>query len=278
MTADTLIMPVVSQDDLDAIMDLVRVVQWPHRRGDVAMMLDLGSGRVVVDDKRRVRAVGLWWPFTPDFARIGLVIVAPDAQGCGLGRRLMKQILADTGDRSVKLLATEAGYPLYEKLGFVPVGGCRQYQGVYTGAPDDDPAIRDGVAEDLDALLALDGPAFGAGRATALRALMAAGRTAILTGDDGIDGYAIERAFGRGAVVGPIVARSEDAAIRLFRALARTGYVRVDMPVEAETFGRHVARYGLAPVAVDSPVMVLGDWPAPTGDHKVFGLASHALG
>lgn len=278
MTTDTLLMPDASLDDLDGIMDLVRAVQWPHRRGDIEMLIRLGAGRVVVGDRDEILGGALWWAFEPAAARLGMVIVSPDAQGRGIGRRLVEQVLADTDGRSVKLLATEAGKPLYDTLGFLSVGACRQHQGPYTSEPAGDPAIRLATTPDLPEILALDAPVFGARREPALRALMEAGKAVVLIDAGAVTGYAMERKFGRGSVVGPIVARNDDDAIRLFRALARPGFVRVDIPAEAEALGNHLTSCGLESLGADSPVMVRGAWPDPTGPCRVFGLASHALG
>lgn len=278
MTAPTLDIAAVQDSDLDAVTDLVKALKWPHRREDLALFMRLGAGRAARDAEGRVLGVALWWAFEPAAARIGLVMVSPDAQGRGIGRRLVEQVLEDTGDRSMMLLATEAGKPLYDKLGFVTVGACRQYQGNYDGAPADDAGLRSAHPDDLAAILALDTAAFGVGRAPVLRALMQVGRVAVLDDGTGITGYAIEREFGRGTVVGPIVAASEADAIRLFQALARPGFVRVDAVVGQESFAGHLTAHGLAAVGADSPSMLRGSWPEARGSARVFAMSSHALG
>ena len=116
---DTITLPPVSMADLDAILDLVAAVRWPHRHADIAALIELGHGRTVRDETDgRTVAVGLWWPFGEASARLGLVIVAPDSQGRGIGRRLVQALLTDAAPRSVMLLATTAGRPLYDTLGW----------------------------------------------------------------------------------------------------------------------------------------------------------------
>jgi hypothetical protein len=85
------------------------------------------------------------------------------------------------------------------------------------------------------------------------------------------------RAFGRGSVVGPVVATTEPDAIALFNATARPGFMRVDRPSDAADFGRHLTACGLA-LDSESPAMVRGDWPAATGPQRIYALAGHALG
>ncbi|MDF1790279.1 MAG: GNAT family N-acetyltransferase [Thalassobaculaceae bacterium] len=278
MTADPLDITSVQEADLDAVTALVKVLQWPHRREDIALFMRLGTGRVAKDAAGTLLGVALWWGFEPAAARLGLVMVSPDVQRRGIGRRLVEQVLADSAGRSMRLLATEAGKPLYDTLGFVAVGACRQYQGIYAGEPEDDAGIRAARSEDLATITALDTTAFGAGRAATLRVLMAAGRTAVLEDGAGVAGYAIERDFGRGTVVGPIVATHDADAIRLFKALARPGFVRVDTPVGSDRFPAHLVAQGLAAAGADSLVMVRGTWPAPAAGARIFALSSHALG
>ena len=90
-------------------------------------------------------------------------------------------------------------------------------------------------------------------------------------------GYAIERAFGRGSVIGPVIAATEPDAIALFKAAARPGFVRVDRTLDAPSFGRHLTACGLA-LDSESPVMLRGDSPAATAPQRIYALASHALG
>lgn len=278
MTASPLAYDPVQLEDLDAVTDLVKVLHWPHRREDIALFMRLGAGRVARDDAGVLVGVALRWAFAPAAARLGLVMVAPDSQGRGIGRRLVEQVLEDAGERAMMLLATTAGKPLYDTLGFQTVGACRQYQGPYEGRPVSDPQIRPATPHDMPALLALDRAAFGAGRPAVLQALSEIGRVAVIDTGSGITGYAIERTFGRGSVVGPILAASEEDATRLFRALALPGFVRVDAPVGVQEFAGYIESQGLAPIAGDSPVMVRGSWPEPSGEARLFALSSHALG
>lgn len=272
-------MPPVTGADLDAVTALVQTLKWPHRPEDVDLFMRLGRGRIVRDDADgRMMGVALWWTFGDQLARLGLVMIDPQSQGRGIGRRLVEQILTDSADRTMVLLATEAGLPLYEKLGFQTIGGNRQIQGTYSEAPSEDPAIRPATSQDFPAILALDSAASGADRVDLLRAMTDIGRTIVRVEKDRITGYAIERTFGRGSAVGPIVAESEDDAIRLFRAAARPGFTRVDCPSDASDLAAHLQTAGLVAVEGESPVMVRGSWRPPENPQRIFALSSHALG
>lgn len=269
--------PASSASDVDAVAALVTAIRWPHRRADVETLMALGHGRVARDpDDGSLLGVGLWWPFGPRAARVGLVIVAPRNQGRGLGRRMMETLIADAG-RPIMLLATRAGRPLYDRLGFVEVGGVCQHQGECQGVARPDPRIRPASGADLLEILRVDAEATGLHRADMLRRLLGDGSAAVLVERGGVTGYAIERPFGRGSVIGPIVAPAEADAIALFDALARPGFVRVDRVSTAGGLGAHLAARGLA-LDSECPAMVLGDWPAEVAPPRLFALASHALG
>lgn len=274
---DTISLDPAVPADLDLVAPLVTAVNWPHRRADVQILMELGHGRVVRGDGGRFLGVGLWWSFGADAARLGLVIVAPEAQGRGIGRRLVETLLADAAGRSVTLIATTAGRPLYDRLGFVEIGSNCQHQGEYSGHPHADPRVRPATADDRGAILALDADAFGVERHRVIDRLAAAGRVFVATEAGSVTGYAIERESGRGSVVGPVVAASEADAAALFWAAARPGFTRVDRPSHAMSFGRVLTGSGL-PQASESAVMLRGDWVVSRGPHLVYGLASHALG
>lgn len=274
--ADTAILRPVEPTDLDAAHGLYTAIRWPHRRDDVAALIELGQGWITAEGDTTL-GIGLWWAFGERAARLGSVIVAPGAQGRGLGRRIMDALLADTGDRAVMLAATEAGKPLYEKLGFVVVGGVLQHQGHYVATPTSAAFVRDARETDFDAVVALDAAAFGTERKGALGSLLEAGHGFVVDRGNGIEGYAIDRDFGRGRVVGPIVATTEADAIALFDAAARPGFVRVDITEASPLLEAHLIARGLP--RVDTEVtMRRGAWPPATGPARTFALASHALG
>ncbi len=62
---------------------------------------------------------------TPTYGFIGDVYTRPGYRGRGYAKRLSQHVLAwlqARGVRMVRLLASEAGRPLYEALGFHPSG------------------------------------------------------------------------------------------------------------------------------------------------------------
>ena len=264
--------------DIQAVMALVVAAEWPHRAEDIEAAMTLGHTWLARDNEHeRLAGIGVWWDFGTAAGRIGLVIVSADYQGRGIGRSLVEHLLADADPRALMLLSTNAGQSLYGKLGFRTIGRAQRHQGHCRREPMADPRIRMTTRDDHERLSQLDHMAVGARRGDILAHLFQAGHTRVLSHQGEIVGYAVERPFGLGSVVGPIVAASETDAIALFNASVRPGFVRVDRPMEAALFGQHLTNCGLAGDEV-SDVMVLGEWPALSGPAHVFAMAGHAWG
>jgi GNAT superfamily N-acetyltransferase len=271
-------------DDLAAMHHLAQQMSWPHRAEDCAQLFALGAGTVAVDAMGRTAGVGLRWSFGYDVGTIGLVLVAPDQQGRGIGRALMTALIADSEPRALMLNATAEGLPLYEKLGFISTGFVRQHQGRLAEArvlpPAPDVPLRRAVRADRAALCALDAAVFGADRSALIRSLLASGDAWLVDRAGQPAGFAILRAFGRGMIIGPIVASSEDEAIALVAAAAKAappGMLRVDIPANAEGLAAWLAAAGLP--AIDTvTVMLRGNWPATWQGLQRFGLALQAWG
>src|SRR5512144_661566 len=79
--------------DLAAMHRLAQQMSWPHRAEDCAQLFALGAGTVAVDAAGLTVGVGLRWSFGRDVGTIGLVLVAPDRQGRGIGRALMTALI-----------------------------------------------------------------------------------------------------------------------------------------------------------------------------------------
>jgi GNAT superfamily N-acetyltransferase len=267
-----------SLDDLPRVMPLVASVGWPHRAEDVAPALALGKiWRAMDPDTGDLLGIAVWWPMEPNAGRVGLVIVSPDAQGHGIGRALMDRVLDDTGPRSLKLLATKEGQPLYEKLGFKSVGRSQKHQGVFEGTPKPHPTVARAGIEDLAAIARIDERVLGVNRGDIPRHLFETGEVNVLHKDGEISGFAILRPFGKGYVLGPLVAESEGDALALLHATVKPGLLRVDRFTEAEHLGERLSGLGLKGLEV-TDIMVRGDWPAGDATLRAFAMASHAWG
>lgn len=283
--ADT---PIAFQDfaepHLDGAHRLSVEARWPHRREDWALVMDLSQGVAALDGERVV-GTAFVTPFGPA-ATINMVIVAEAMRGRGLGRALMERVLAAAGPRDARLTATADGLPLYEKLGFRATGMIHQHQGVPSVPPPVPGSVAWAETPDLDTLAALDRIASGMERRPLLDRLARLGRFAVLTDAGAVTGFAALRAFGRGEVIGPVVAPDPQAAMALidFVIANRPGaFLRVDTPDPA-ALSAFLESRGLARAGDGIPMVRGGDAPAATGAApagpaaKTYALASQALG
>ena len=262
---------------------LSAAVGWPYRIEDWAMALDLGHGLVALDGSSVFGSI-MWWPFGESHATLGSIIVSPGRQGQGHGRRLMEAALAETGARAIFLNATREGLPLYTKMGFREVGMVCQHQGVPHRNGRDVTVhggrIRALSHDDIADTVALDARATGWQREMLLRRIIADGEGMISETGGRIDGYALCRRFGRGHVIGPVVADDEQVAralISVWMDRHSDGFVRVDTP-SSNGLSDWLVSQGLP--KVDSVVTMAravapNDPPAPP---RVFALASQAFG
>ena len=272
----------VTARDIPEIFALSQAVAWPHREEDLRFFLALGEGVAATGPDDAVEGCAAWWPFGPAVATVGLVIVRPELQGRGIGKALLQHVLHAAGVRRLHLHATEAGKALYERSGFVPVGLLRQHQGVVQPGPDigRSSRVRSLRPDDRAAILALDAAASDADRSALLDGLAAIGRGSMHEEDGRMTGFAFRRAFGRGEVLGPLVAETSAAALALLEAGARAAdgsFLRVDTPVDDEDFRHALSAMGLPEIATAIP-MVRGGPARPAGPARIYALAAQALG
>ncbi len=270
--------------DRTALHELVVGVFWPHRAGDIDMLLSLGQGYLAVDEIDRPVGAGMAYPMGTDFAMIGMMVTAPRLQTLGVGRRILERLRADCGARDLRLSATRDGYRLYENDGFVPLTRVFQHQGVVRinsmPAPVAGLELRTMTPEDHADILALDAKAYGARRDNVLNVLLPASIGIVARRDDRLCGYALLRDFGRGQVIGPVVAADDPMAISLCAPLVRRcegRFLRLDTPHRDGEFSAFLTSVGL--VVYDTVTeMYAGSQRRPTTGEQLYALAAQSLG
>lgn len=263
----------MTEAHLNAAHALSKAAGWPHRREDWANALALSQG-VVALCGGAVVGTGMCTRFDGR-ARLSLIIVAAQMRGRGLGRRIVTELIACGGELPMSLTATQDGYPLYRKLGFETATGVAQYQGILRtpGPAPQHPDIRPVAAGEMGAIFDMDRRATGTGRAALLKALAARGQ--FWRADAG---YICRVPFGRGLVLGPLVA-ADLATAQALLATAAAGcagaFLRVDTN-PALGMVPMLTAHGLRKVD-EGRVMHRGAAPLTQG-MTAFALASQAYG
>lgn len=258
-------------EHLPGALRLSQELNWPHRTEDWALTLSVSQGVVALNGEVVV-GTALCSTFGA-VALLNMIIVDARMRGLGLGRTLMTKAMALADERELRLVATAEGIPLYEKLGFVANGRIRQHQGV-AGAGTPERPVRLGSVADVDRLAAMDYAASGLRRAALLRRIAECGEVLLAE-----DGFALLRAFGRGRVVGPVVAKDDATARALIAESARRTvgtFLRIDLP-ESRGLGDFVTALNLTH-AGGGTVMTLRPGTAAPGGFSTYALASQALG
>ena len=276
--------------ELERLHALSISVGWPHRAEDWRFLLESGQGIAALDEIGRVIGSAMWFGHGADFATIGMVITLPRLQTNGTAQWLMQHILTEVAGRDLRLNATRAARRLYRSLQFQPEKTVFQCQGIVRLAGDGletavngrvEPLERDG----LPAAVAVDAAAFGVGRETLIERLFDQSTGYGLYRDEALAAFALCRPFGRGHVVGPVVAANDQDAIAVVRPhiAAHDGmFLRIDTHFNTGDFATVLSQNGL-PVYDTVLTMSLGrrladfasDSPVP---FVTYGLASQTLG
>jgi len=219
------------------------------------------------------------------FASIGSVGVRPEARRRGVARTLMDRLLAwleAAGCHVAVLVATEAGAPLYTRLGFEEDGVTLIFRRDEAAArPASYPSTRVSVlrADDLPALARFDAPIFGATRPAALALFVADDprRAFVVRDKEGaVAGYLVAQQ----QTLGPWAARTpEDAEALLAHALTLPfdGVARAIVPSANGDAARLLHRYGFGePFPLRH--MRRGGVAAPGRPTMLYGLSGFALG
>lgn len=266
---------------LPAALRLSQALKWPYRLEDWRDALRLGHG-FGAEVEGELRATALWWPWGEQFATCGMIIVDAALQGRGIGRALVCDLLEAAGTRTMLLKSTVAGQRLYEQLGFVAFGRVHQHQATLATSPpevDGTDAVTDLPGGATSALLALDRAASGMDRSRLLEALLAAGQFVVSGPPGRPDGYACVRRWGRGRVLGPVIAADERAARALITAALRRQvgeFVRIDV-TEESGLSPWLESLGL-PCVDRVTSMARGARPVVSPQATLFALASQSLG
>jgi len=265
-------------------------VSWPHRAEDWWMLRETGRGVAALDEIGRVLGSAMWFPFAEDFASVGMVITSPRLQAHGAARWLMDRVLLETGDRSLILNSTRAARRLYLSMGFIAEATVYQCQSLASpppSAPLPDGASLRGVGNaDLPELVELDRKAYGADRTALMKRLTANSKGVALLRSGRIAAFSLCRPFGRGHVIGPVVAANDADATAVTRphVADHVGrFLRVDTSQSGGAFFALLARSGL-PVFDTVTTMSLGrrwttqKWTADGARPIIYALAAQALG
>jgi GNAT superfamily N-acetyltransferase len=210
--------------DLEGALAANDAVGWTGRRvhfdyysarDDCALLVAEADGEIVGTGGATI------FPGAPPIGWVHGIVVRPGQQRSGLGGRLTEAAIAWLRARSagaVLLLATDAGRPVYERIGFIAGErfGAFAWPAVFpdAGSPDAGMVTRPMQAADLPAAYALDYAATGQDRPGFIEAFASSGWVATRGAD--VAGYHLACPWGGG----PTIARDGAVGLALLRLAA----------------------------------------------------------
>lgn len=271
--------------DLEAAYNLSVAVHWPHRLTDWRFAFKLGSG-VVAETEGRIVGTAMAWKWGSGHATVGLVIVDTALRKQHIAHRLLTTLFAGLHDCALLLHTPQPARPLYERLGFVGSATVAQHQGIAKPAPlvalDAGWRLRPVDHNDLPQIVALDARARGFERAALIGALKAEGDTIVLDYKGEARGFAILRRFGRGRIIGPVVApdlAGAKALIAHLVGLSMGKFLRIDVGADLG-LADWLEKIGL--LRVDAVTAMMRPLAPPAAqaatDTRTFALVSQAFG
>jgi ribosomal protein S18 acetylase RimI-like enzyme len=290
-TDDGVRLRAMTLSDLPRAHALSDELRWPHRLADWEQAFAHAQGLVAERDGEVV-GTALCWRWGPHHATIGLVIVRPACQGQRIGQRLMSALLDALGERIVLLHATAEGRGLYERLGFVRAGELRQHQGIAGQARlvalQPLWRLRPAGASDSDLLKRLDARARGMPRDALIDELLGTAEACVVLDHDAQPrGFAMLRRFGRGHLIGPVVAPDAEGAKALIAHLAGLNagrFTRIDIDAQS---GLAEWLEGIGLARVDAPTTMVRGGLASAADAAdaadddaphLFAIVTQAIG
>ena len=269
--------------DVDAATDAILRADWGDRRTwfEFATTQPACAPFVATDPDGRVVGTGV---ATRNGAVgwVGTIWVELEGRRRGLGRALTQatiDALESAGCRTLLLVATDQGLPLYERMGFAVQTHYRilEAPGVDPADVASDPGVRPFRPADLDALARLDHASTGEDRRHALARFATPDSTKVLEGPNGtIRGFVARAPWGGGATI----ALEAPDAMRLLDARRRAsgpgGRVRVGLVEENAAGLAALEAAGLRPIW-SAPRLLRGA-PLDWRPDRIWGQFNHAMG
>ncbi|MGB7756427.1 MAG: GNAT family N-acetyltransferase [Salinisphaera sp.] len=270
-------------DDAPEAAQLSTAQGWAHSADDWRALIAAGHGIAVRRDEALV-ATALCFG-RGDIVALGLIIVAAEHRGNGLGRALTTRIIEIADARTLRLIATPVGARLYRRLGFVAGRSIAHYTRPAALSPplseSSDASVRpmnEHEGTNVERLVAAatgqqDLFAHAAATAEAIVVAIETGR---------IVGVAMRRPLADQAIIGPVIAETPAQAIALIVRLSREcpgRPVRIDW-IEDGSEHANLAALGFAHRG-DAQEMWRRANPETTAAvcaASQFALASQALG
>ena len=261
--------------------ELRRLAGWNQTMEDWRWLLSLEpKGCFVAVQDGRVIGTVTTTGYEKALGWIGMMLVHTDYQRRGVATQLMQRAvdsLRNRGIARIKLDATPAGRPVYERLGFTVECTLTRYKGPRGNGEIID--ARDLVESDWAEIDRIDAEAFGVSRLRLLRSVAQRARAALVYPQEGaIRAWGVFRAGASVDYLGPVVGRENGSSlVAALLQRARSEEVIWDVP-DTNTAAKAIAdELGFVPLRSLARMRLGGNTIAGNLQHQ-FAIADPAVG
>ncbi|MEH6891792.1 GNAT family N-acetyltransferase [Bacillus sp. JJ864] len=273
-------------EDIPDLIALSASVGWDYDENEINTIILVGTLYGHKTAQGEIISSAAFIPYGNNLASIGMVIVNENYRGYGLGKKLTQACINTVSNNvTIMLVATQEGYPLYEKLGFQSVTCIHKLlsdhnHSFYRIEKNRDYDILPLTDSHFHDVYELDRCAVGADSKVFLKSRIKQAKQKIVvkakTGD--IVGYGLSIQGPIHLILGPIVALNHDVATHLIHHLA-TGYkgkLRIDVPDEQNSFITYLEQCGFKKVS-QPPVMIKNSMKLPRRNNTLYSIAAQAF-
>jgi len=273
-------------DDIPRLIELSASVGWDYDTDEIKTIMSSGMIYGHKNEDGKIISSAAIVEYDSKFAWIGMVIVNEEYRGLGLGRIVTQKCIDSVSNNvTTMLISTEAGKPMYEKMGFVSRGCIHKFlcdQSVFKETKiDSNCSIIRMDKNDLTQVLKIDKDAFGVDRKNLLINRMNQSQASFVAknSDGEIIGYGLSISGPVNLILGPIVANNPETAILIVDHFIKNyhGKYRIDVPSGNEKFISYLTERGFVQVT-EPPIMVNNSMQLPTRNNTYFGITAQAFG
>jgi len=243
-------------EDVQLGLKLTRQAGWNQTESDWLRFINLEPTGCFVAELNGSSVGTITTCLFGQVAWIAMLLVDASARGRGVGTAMLKHSLNYLEGRKVKTVrldATSAGQPIYEKLGFVPEYQLARFEGMAPSGRTE-PVVTEATPEIFAGIIEFDKRMTGTNRAKMLSRLFEEFPEDIhaLWHGDKVEGFIITRPGANAIQIGPCVATTDAGSALLSDALNRCAAesVFIDIPLDnadavrvAESCALRIQRY-----------------------------------
>ncbi|ARX65582.1 GNAT family N-acetyltransferase [Bacillus thuringiensis] len=268
------------------IVSLSSYIGWDYNREEIETIFNAGIVYGVWNEREELIASAAIILYGEKLASIGMVIVHPDYKGRGIGKIITEACVKSVSAHTpIMLIATDEGKPLYEKLGFRAVSYVSKYICNSYNAKDycvrNEDYVMNYEEGDLEKIIKIDEYAFGTNRKEFLKKRIMQSEQCIVVRDkeQNVLGYGLSIQTPENKIIGPVVAKNDEMAIRIVHDLARghNGKLRIDVLEGKNDFMKELEIAGFKKVNIP-PIMMKNSNRLIKRNSELYSIAAQIFG